>query len=440
MRPRIVRLAVAAACLVSCAERLSAHEIPARVAVRAFVQRDSTILRILVRVPLEAMRDVDFPLRDDGTLDLVRARTLLPDAARLWIAQSIAGTSDGQALDTPRITASRVALPNDRRFEQFSSAVASFAREPLEVERVQWQQLLFDVALEYDIPAGAEQLVLHPAFAHLGLRTTSIVRIVNADGSERALTYVGNPESVSLNPTWADTAVRFLRDGYRHILSGVDHLLFVICLVLPLRRWRSLVTIITAFTLAHSLTLAAAVIGFAPNGLWFPPLIETLIAASIVWLTMENIVLSEERLVNRWPIAFGFGLVHGFGFSFALRDTLQFDGGNLASALAAFNIGVELGQLSLLSIALPMLWLVRRYVGAQRERMVTIVGSVLVAHTAWHWMTERGAELAAHRGSLSWPVIDATFALAAMRAALLAAIAIAVALAMRQILRVPRRS
>jgi hypothetical protein len=440
LRQHVARLAVAATSFVALAGEASAHEIPERVAVRAFVQRDATVLRILVRVPLEAMRDVDFPLRDDGTLDLLRVRALLPEAAQLWIAQSVAVEADGRVVAAPRVAAARIALPNDHRFDTVGSATASFTRAPLETERVQWQQLLFDVSLEYDVAASAERLVLHPAFAHLGIRTSSVLRIIAADGSERTLSYAGNPESVPLDPAWYQTSLQFVRDGLRHILSGIDHLLFVFCLVLPLRRWRLLVPIVTAFTLAHSLTLGAAVMGFAPKGLWFPPLIETLIAASIVWLTIENIVLTEDRLSNRWPIAFGFGLVHGFGFSFALRETLQFAGSNLISALASFNIGVELGQLAALAVALPLLWCIRRYAGASRERLVTIVGSVIVAHTAWHWMTARGAELAMHRGSLAWPAIDAAFALGVLRAALLAAIAIAVALAMRQILRVPRRS
>ncbi len=438
--PHAVRFVVAALLSVTTSIRAAAHEIPERVAVRAFVQQDGRILRLLVRVPLEAMRDVDFPLRDDGSLDLVRARALLPEAAQLWIANSVSITTDGRALGAPRIVGTRIALPNDRTFDTFSGARVAFLRPPLDSARIQWQQMLFDVALEYTLPVGDAKLVLHPDFAHLGIRTSSVLRIVASDGIERALTYTGNPESVALDPRWYQTSAQFLTVGFKHILSGIDHLLFVFCLVLPLRNWRSLVTIVTAFTVAHSLTLGGAALGFAPTALWFPPLVETLIAASIVWLTIENIVLPEERLASRWPIAFGFGLIHGFGFSFALGETLQFAGGNLVSALAAFNVGVESGQLAVLLTALPLLWLARRYAGAGRGRLITIVGSVLVAHTAWHWMTERGAALAEHRGSLAWPALDGSLALAAMRLALLAAVAMAVALAMRQILRIPRRS
>ena len=427
-------------CMLSSARPLQAHEVPQRVAIRAFVQRDGRALRMLVRVPLEAMRDIDFPLHDDGSLDLVGARGLLAEAAETWIVTAIRITADGTTLPAPRISGARLALPSDRAFSTFADARASFAKTPLSTEFIPWKQALLDVQLDYTLPDSAARLVLHPDFANLGIRTTSVLRLISANGTERVLTFEGNPESVALDPAWYQTAVQFIRDGFRHILGGVDHLLFVLCLVFPVRRWRSLVTLVTAFTLAHSLTLAAAALGFTPSALWFPPLVEVLIAASIVWLCIENVVLPEERLAARWPMAFAFGLVHGFGFSFALGTTLQFAGDNLVTALAAFNVGVELGQLLVLACALPVLWLARRYVGMERERLITIVGSVIVAHTAWHWLTARIEALGEYRGSVTWPALDASFALGAMRVALLAAVALAVALAMRQILRVPRRS
>jgi hypothetical protein len=100
----------------------------------------------------------------------------------------------------------------------------------------------------------------------------------------------------------------------------------------------------------------------------------------------------EERSLNRrWAVAFGFGLVHGFGFSFALRESLQFAGSHLLTSLLAFNVGVELGQLLVLVILVPLLNLLFRYVVA--ERIGTILLSALVAHTGWHWATERGSEL-----------------------------------------------
>jgi hypothetical protein len=155
--------------------------------------------------------------------------------------------------------------------------------------------------------------------------------------------------------------------------------------------------------------LIASAYNLAPDALWFPPLVETLIAISIVYMTFENIIgaaqsnstdpgaaartamLSERRLHRRWAVAFGFGLIHGFGFSFALRESLQFAGSHLLTSLLAFNVGVELGQLLVLVVLVPALNVLFRYVVA--EKIGTILLSALVAHTGWHWATERGEAL-----------------------------------------------
>jgi HupE/UreJ protein len=165
--------------------------------------------------------------------------------------------------------------------------------------------------------------------------------------------------------------------------------------VIPFRRIRSLVVIVTAFTVAHSLTLIASAYGVGPSALWFPPLIETLIAVSIVYMALENIVLEtrsgDVSVRRRWMITFAFGLVHGFGFSFALRQSLQYAGSHLLTSLLSFNVGVELGQLLVLALFVPALQLLFRYVVS--ERTGGIILSAIVAHTAWHWMTERWAAL-----------------------------------------------
>jgi hypothetical protein len=420
---------------------LPAHEIPQRVAVLGYVRPEGTRVDLLLRVPLEAMRDVEFPLRPDGSLDLVRVRPLLETAATQWLADYLALDADGVPLGRPRVLATALAIPSDRSFESFAAALARFAREPLgEETTLQWRQALFDVRLEVSLPAAGARLVLHPQLAHLGLRTTSVLHLIGADGRDRILVYEGNPDRIALAPRWHDAVRRFVAEGFRHILGGIDHLLFVLCLVLPVRRWRSLVAIVTAFTLAHSLTLGASALGLAPTAGWFPPLVEVLIAASIVWLTVENILLPADRLERRWAIAFVFGLVHGFGFSFALGEQLQFAGGHLVMALASFNVGVELGQLLVLALALPLLRWMHAHVGADRERLVTIVGSAFVAHTAWHWMTDRAATLAEYRAQFVWPVLDGTFVLGLMRFALLLTLALALGLALRHILRTLRTS
>ncbi len=166
----------------------------------------------------------------------------------------------------------------------------------------------------------------------------------------------------------------------------------------------------TAFTVAHSITLIASAYNLAPDALWFPPLIETLIAASIVYMALENIV-GTANVHRRWMIAFGFGLVHGFGFSFALRETLQFAGSHLLTSLLSFNIGVELGQLLVLVLLIPALELLFRYVVA--ERMGTIILSAMVAHTAWHWMIDRGDAL--RQFPFQWPELTVPVLLTGLR-------------------------
>ena len=268
---------------------------------------------------------------------------------------------------------------------------------------------MLDVVIDYPITSDSSRFSIDPALARLGVHTNTVLRFVPAHGSERAFEYVGDPGLVRLDPEWYQAARRFVALGFAHILDGIDHLLFIICLVIPFRKIRPLIAIITSFTVAHSITLIASAAGFAPNALWFPPLIEVLIALSIVYMALENIV--GAKLERRWLIAFGFGLVHGFGFSFALRESMQFAGSHLAMSLVSFNVGVELGQLFVLAISVPILALVFKYVVA--ERMGTIILSAFVAHTAWHWMLDRGAVLREYRVQL--PSLDAETAVAGLR-------------------------
>ena len=245
--------------------------------------------------------------------------------------------------------------------------------------------------------------------AHLGLRTLTVLRFVDAGGGERALQYTGDPGRVRLDPRWYHAAFQFVGLGFDHILDGIDHLLFLLCLVIPFRRLRGLVTLVTSFTVGHSITLIASASGIAPDTLWFPALVETLIALSIVYMALENIV--GTKLQRRWVMAFGFGLVHGFGFSFLLAERLQFAGPQLLTALVSFNVGVELGQLFVIVLALPVLRLL--FTRVVEERIGTIILSALLAHTAWHWMTERGGELLQY--DFTVPIFDTSFAATLMR-------------------------
>jgi hypothetical protein len=397
--------------------RSGAHEIPSSVTVLAYVRPEGRTLSLLVRVPLEAMRDVEFPVRGPGYLDLGAVASLLPDAAKIWIADAVEVRENGRRLDRARIVATRVSLPSDRSFASWEEARSHVTGEPLDAGTLLvWQQAMMDVLIEYPIESATSDFSIRPELARLGIRTTTVLRFLPPDRGERVFRYDGDPGLVRLDPSWHHAAIRFVRLGFEHILDGIDHLLFLLCLVIPFRRFRPLVLVVTSFTVAHSITLIASAAGFAPRALWFPPLIETLIAASIVWMALENIV--GAKVERRWLYAFGFGLVHGFGFSFALRESLQFAGSHLATSLFAFNIGVELGQLLVIALLVPVLAFVFRRVVA--ERMGVIVLSAIVAHTGWHWMLDRGNTLSQY--DFAWPAIDLGLVAAAMRALMLLAI------------------
>ncbi|MGD8818065.1 MAG: HupE/UreJ family protein [Acidobacteriota bacterium] len=391
---------IAAAMLVAPSSVL-AHDVPTDVLVRAFVAPRGDTLQFLLRVPLESFQDYIFPQFGTGFLDIAAADPMLRQAAMVWLGEPIKVYENGGLLGEPSIAALRVSLPSDRSFSDLDRARAHLRDEPLPAStRLPWQQAMLDVWFEYPIDSDQSQFAIDPAFERLSLRTTTVLLFDPPDSPERVYQFIGYPGRVPLDPSWLQSVFRFAELGFFHILDGVDHLLFLLCLVIPIRSFRKLVPIVTSFTVAHSITLIASALGLAPNALWFPPLIEMLIALSIVYMAFENII--GARLDRRWLIAFAFGLVHGFGFSFLLRDTLQFAGGHLLTALLSFNLGVEIGQLFVLALTVPLLaWLFRRVVD---ERAAAILLSALVAHSAWHWMGERWAQLRAY--DFRWPALD----------------------------------
>jgi hypothetical protein len=408
--------AVAVSALAATA--VLAHEIPGEVSVHAFAKPEARTLRLLVRAPLRAMRDIDYPRRGPGYLDLARAEQALYHAAELWLAEQLELYAEDAPLGPPRIAAVRASLPSDPSFASYEQALAHVTGPPLDRDtELEWSQGVLDVLFEYDIGSATARFAIRPRLERLGTSVVLALRFLPAQGGVRAFELRGDPGLVRLDPRWHQAALHFVELGFLHILDGADHLLFLLCLVVPFRRLGALVLIVTAFTAAHSLTLIASAFGVAPDTLWFPPLVETLIAASILYMALENIVAPELR--RRWLLTFGFGLVHGFGFSFALRETLQFAGAHLLTSLLAFNLGVELGQLLVLLVLVPALAALFRHV--VKERLGTILLSALVAHTAWHWMLDRWSALRAFR--FERPALDAALLASGLRWLILAAAA-----------------
>ena len=410
-------LTAAIATTLACAVALSAaaHDIPSDVKINAFVKPAGKRLELLIRVPLAAMIEVDIPTRGPGYLDLSRADGALRDATKLYLIDNITIYENGAPLPPPHILYARVSLPSDRSFTSYEQARAHVEGPRLsDGLELYWNQQLLDVLLEYPIQSDRSEFAIRLRVDRLGQKVSTALRFLPPDGATRAFELHGDPGLVRLDPRWHQAALRFVVSGFWHILEGTDHLLFLCCLVIPFRRLRPLVIIVTSFTVGHSISLIASAFGFVPDALWFPPLIETLIAVTIIYMAHENIVYAAlgklgDDISRRWIIAFAFGLVHGFGFSFALRESLQFAGNHLMTALFGFNLGVEIGQIAVLLVLIPALDLIFRYV--IREWLGVIIMSALIAHVAWHWMIERGEQLA----KFPFPKIDAAFLASALR-------------------------
>ncbi|HZT62259.1 MAG TPA: HupE/UreJ family protein [Burkholderiales bacterium] len=390
-------LAALTLALSTCAR---AHDIPTDVLVSAYVKPEGQRLRLLVRVPMKALRDVDYPRRGAGLLDLGRADASLRTAATLWISDELELYEELNGNETrlgpPRLVDARVSLESDKSFASYEQALAHLAGERLPgTMDLYWEQGLLDALFEYPIASDRADFSIRPRLERLAARTAISLRFLPPEGTVRGFELHGDPGLVRLDPRWLQAASRFVELGFLHILEGTDHLLFLLCLVIPFRRLGQLVWIVTSFTVAHSITLIASAYGLGPGGLWFPPLIETLIAISILVMAIENVLGSSVG--RRWIVTFVFGLVHGFAFSYALRDSLQFAGSHLLTSLLAFNVGIELGQLLVLVLLVPVLNLLFRR--AAVERTGTIVLSLIAGHTAWHWMTERAERLS----RFPWP-------------------------------------
>lgn len=200
------------------------------------------------------------------------------------------------------------------------------------------------------------------------------------EGRERAFVADASQQGVQLKGEERGV-LRFVLLGIEHILGGFDHLLFLAALLLVVRSLREAATIVTGFTIAHSITLGAAALGLVSLD---PRIVEATIAASIVFVAAENLLSSRPRV--RPLVTFAFGLVHGFGFARVLAD-LGLSGRAALLPLLGFNLGVEVGQLGVVALVVPpLLWLRRRPVYDAR---LLPLGSASIAAAGAYWLVER---------------------------------------------------
>ena len=261
------------------------------------------------------------------------------------------------------------------------------ARLPGRIEgRVTESDAGSSVVLAFDGGIGARLTVRSSVPARLARGHRELLTVRGPDGAllaERMLDDRDGTVNLTMAPSGSALASQFFALGLRHILAGYDHLVFLAALLLGVRRLTSVVKTVTSFTVAHSLTLALAVLGFVRLP---AAIVEPLIALSIIVVGLENLLRSEND--SRWKLTFAFGLVHGFGFAGALQELGIGAGGiGIAVPLGAFNAGVEVGQIAVAAAIWPF---VARLDQAPLARLqLARVCSLLVVIGGAYWLVAR---------------------------------------------------
>ena len=237
--------------------------------------------------------------------------------------------------------------------------------------------LLFESALLPELSFGHRQ-----AFA---ARDATGVEVARAILSRSEKTVAISAASSQTAPAGGSRFREFFMLGIHHIITGYDHLLFLFGLLIVCRTARDGIVLITCFTVAHSLTLVLSTLGLVDlPGLF----VEATIAASILYVGIENLFRKEGALGWRWVLTFAFGLIHGLGFAGVLHEMGIAETGSAAVLpLFAFNLGVEAGQLAIAAVVLPILWKLRDNPAFLRIGVPAC--SVLVAAAGGYWLIER---------------------------------------------------
>lgn len=281
------------------------------------------------------------------------------------------------------------------------AASAAAGSWPADVTEIDSGYVLVDAAIAYRLPPGATRFTLSSTLSPgaLGERITTNVFADHRGGHVTYYRVSGLLEApVVVAPGVLEGFASFVAAGAAHIAGGPDHLLFLLCLVLGATGLGALAWRITGFTVGHAITLAAGFYGLMPQPPWFAPGIDAAIAASIV--LAGGVALAGRGGQGLAVVTLALGLIHGFGFSFALRDLLAADGPNVLPGLAGFNIGVELAQLSLGLLVFGCFRWLRRWAAAERGMRLVSVSAAMAIAAFWLldrmqavWVAASGASL-----------------------------------------------
>jgi hypothetical protein len=264
---------------------------------------------------------------------------------------------------------------------EFKLAYAPPAKSPLRIEAIHVQKLGYGYGATITVTDDHNHFLGQKLLMGDDLRMEVALQIAGAaSGSGATAADSGQSPSSVRQSAW-DVAWSYVKLGVEHIVTGYDHLLFLAALLVVCRSFRSVAIIVSCFTLAHSLTLALASMDLVrvPSRV-----VEPLIAVTIVFVAVENFFRRGQGPRGRGWLTFTFGLIHGFGFATVLRQTgLGQNGSSLVVPLVSFNVGVELGQIAIAAVVLPIWWKLRTVNPINRYGAYAVSGVVALAGMGW---------------------------------------------------------
>ncbi len=363
-------------------------DLPPEILLQGFVKPEDGRIQLLLRLPLTLLSNFSPPKRGPGYLDLGRIDTTLRQVATAT-GRQIELSVDGTTL-APTTRELRLSLSSDRSFASYASALAHLQGPPLPADTdLFWNQGFLDLWFEYPVPSPSPNIWIRVNVPELGNRFKLQLEYLPTGEPARALEIAGDAGWIPLNPRWYDAAWLFVKGGFVDAFA-VERFLFILCLVAPFRRFRSLVGVVTAYTALQALTLTAAAQGALADAEigWLPLLSITVFAAAVLVLAIGN--LAVPRLRPRYFIASVVGAFAGFGLGRLLTDASPFMGTHPLVAIVAFNIGVALAVVACLVIAFFALRLL--FASVLGPLLGVIVLSAVLGHASWHWMMDGGRE------------------------------------------------
>jgi hypothetical protein len=374
------------------------NDLPPEIALQGFVRLEDARAHLLIRVPLSLLGSFSLPKRGPGFLDLANIDPRLRQAAAA-IGRQVELRSDGTVL-VPTAREMQIALPYDRSFASYATALAHLEGPPLPVNTDLYAtQGYFDVHFDYLLPSARSNIWIRLNVGpELGGRVKLAFEYLPVGEPARTYELKGNSGWIPLDPRWYEAAWIFIRVGFVDTFA-IDRFVFVLCLVAPFRKFRAVLALAIVLAGLQAVTLTAAAEGaLADVEVWWLPLLSnTVLAAAMVLLAIGNLAVPTLR--RRWLVTAIVGALGGFGLGRLLTDAGAFAGTHPLVAVVFFNVGVALGAVASVAIAFVALRLLfARVLG---PLLGVIVLSALVGHAAWHGMIDNGSELFGQLGRAS---------------------------------------